>query len=128
MADKIKNVLIVEDEKPLLNAIRMKLEKSGFGVVTARTANQALHYLEDVPDIDIIWLDHYLIGKETGLDLVVQIKSNPAWKKIPIFLVSNTASQSKVSSYIKFGITKYYTKADFRLDQIIEDIKKTMNQ
>ena len=120
---KPKNVLIVEDEKPLLNAIRVKLENSGFDVITSRTVEQALRYMEDVPQIDVIWLDHYLLGKGTGLDFVVALKNNDRWKKIPIFVVSNTASPDKVRSYIKFGVTKYYTKADFRLDQIIADMK-----
>ena len=123
MKHKDKNVLIVEDEKPLLNAIRIKLENSGFAVLTARTIEQALHYMQDVGKIDFIWLDHYLLGKATGLDFVVDLKNNDKWKKIPIFVVSNTASPEKVRAYIKFGVTKYYTKADFRLDQIIADMQ-----
>ena len=126
MKPKAKNVLIVEDEKPLLNAIRIKLENSGFDVLTARTIDQALHYMEDVAQIDVIWLDHYLLGKGTGLDFVVALKNNDKWKKIPIFVVSNTASPDKVRSYIKFGVTKYYTKADFRLDQIIADMQSML--
>ncbi len=124
MKTKRKNVLIVEDEKPLLNAIKIKLENSGFDVITSRTVDQALRYMEDIPQIDVIWLDHYLLGKGTGLDFVVAIKNNERWKKIPVFVVSNTASPEKVRSYIKFGVTKYYTKADFRLDEIIDDMKK----
>jgi two-component system, OmpR family, phosphate regulon response regulator PhoB len=121
-----KTVLIVEDEKPLLNAIRTKLENSGFDVLTSRTVEQALNYMNDIPNIDAIWLDHYLIGKGTGLDFVVAIKNEKRWKKIPIFVVSNTASPEKVHSYIKFGVSKYYTKADFRLDQIIADMKAVL--
>jgi CheY-like chemotaxis protein len=124
---KVRNVLIVEDEKPLLNAIRIKLENSGFEVITARTVEQALHYMEDVAQIDVIWLDHYLLGKGTGLDFVVALKNKEKWKKIPVFVVSNTASPEKVRSYIKFGVTKYYTKADFRLDQIIGDMQKMLS-
>jgi len=124
---KTKNVLIVEDEKPLLNAIRIKLENSGFEVITARTVEQALHYMEDVAQIDVIWLDHYLLGKGTGLDFVVALKNKDKWKKIPVFVVSNTASPDKVRSYIKFGVSKYYTKADFRLDQIISDMQKMLS-
>jgi DNA-binding response OmpR family regulator len=123
MNEAQKTVLIVEDEKPLLNAIKIKLENSGFDVVTARTVDQALHYMEDLERVDVIWLDHYLLGKGTGLDFVVKIKSNDKWKQIPIFVVSNTASPEKVRSYIKFGAIKFYTKADFRLDEIIADMK-----
>lgn len=121
-------ILVLEDEKPLLQAIKTKLEKSGFDVVTARRANQAISYLNDLEKIDIIWMDHYLLGRENGLDFVTELKGDEKWKKIPIFVVSNTASPDKVQSYIKLGVKKYYTKSDFRLDEIIGDIKKTLEK
>lgn len=125
MSHEGKTVLVVEDEQPLLFAIKAKLEHSGFQVVTARSVEQASGYLEDVPTIDVIWLDHYLLGKESGLDFLVKCKSETSWcKHIPVFVVSNTASRDKVQAYIKLGATKYYVKAEHRLDEIIGEIKK----
>ena len=121
--EEIKTILVVEDEKPLLEAVRIKLEKSGFAVVTARTAEQAYGLLEDIGKIDVIWLDHYLLGKENGLDLVIKLKSQEQYKNIPVFIVSNTASADKVRSYINLGVNKYYIKANYRLDNIISDIR-----
>jgi hypothetical protein len=43
-------------------------------------------------------------------------------------VVSNTATQEKVQSYISLGVDKYYTKADYRLDAIIEDIKNNFEK
>lgn len=123
-----KNILVVEDEKPLLEAIRIKLEKNGFSVVTARTADQAYNFLEEIEKIDVIWLDHYLLGEKNGLDIVVEVKSNKKYKKIPIFVVSNTAGADKIKSYISLGIHKYYTKSNCRLDKIIEDIKDCLER
>jgi len=83
-----------------------------------------LNYLEDIGNIDAIWLDHYLLGKETGLDFVAKIKAQDGkWKNIPIFVVSNTASSSNVHSYMRLGVSKYYVKAEHRLDEIINEIK-----
>ena len=119
-----KTILVIEDERPLSEAIKVKLEKNGFSVVTTRTIKQTFDYLEDIGIVDVIWLDHYLLGKENGLDFVTQLKaSDGKWKNIPIFVVSNTASPDKVQSYIRLGVNKYYTKADYRLDQIIAEIK-----
>lgn len=117
-----KTILVVEDERPLLDAIRIKLEKSGFLVVTARTAEQVYGLLEDLKRVDIIWLDHYLIGKENGLDIVTKLKGHEQYKNIPIFIVSNTAGVDKVKSYINLGVNKFYVKSNYRLDQIINDI------
>ena len=124
---EIKTILIVEDELPLQKAIRIKLEKSGFEVVTARSVDQALNHLKDVPDIDAIWLDHYLLGKDTGLDFVAKVKEHVKFKRIPVFIISNTATPEKAKSYLHLGAEKYYMKSDYRLDQIVEDIKQSLN-
>jgi len=124
-----KNILVLEDEKPLLEAIKQKLEINNFSVVTARSVEQAINYLKDIKKIDVIWLDHYLLGKENGLDFVVKIKEdNSKWKNIPVIVVSNTVSPEKITTYLRLGINKYYTKADYRLDQIIEDINKFLEK
>lgn len=94
-----KTILVIEDERPLLNAINAKLEKSGFGVIAARSVEQtfnaklgkndagvitirsieqALIHLEKLEQVDAIWLDHHLLGKEDGLDFVKKFKANGA--------------------------------------------------
>jgi len=123
-----KNILVIEDERPLVAAIQGKLERNDFLVTTARTVEQGFHYLEDVGKIDAIWLDHYLLGNETGLDFVAKLKSpDSKWKNIPIFVVSNTASSSNVQSYMRLGVSKYCVKAEHRLDQIIDELKSFLD-
>lgn len=126
--DKSKIILIVEDEQPLSKAIQSSLEKNGFQVLTARTVEGALNHLKEDGVVDAIWLDHYLIGKENGLDFVTRIKKEEAWKNIPVFLVSNTASEDKVFSYERLGVYKHYIKAEHRLDEIISDITKYLKK
>jgi len=117
-------ILVIEDERPLVNAIEKKLELSGFSVITARTVDQGLGYIEDVPTINAVWLDHYLYGDKTGLDFVMKIKSpGSKWSKLPIFVVSNTASNENFRSYIRLGVTKYCVKTDHRLDEMISEIR-----
>ncbi|HEU0085632.1 MAG TPA: response regulator [Candidatus Paceibacterota bacterium] len=119
-----KTILVVEDERPLLEAIKRKLELNGFSVVTARSTEQAYSYIEDIGKIDAVWLDHYLLGKESGLDFVARCKAEGSGcKDIPIYVVSNTASADKVQSYLRFGITKYFVKAEHRLDEMIKEIR-----
>ena len=142
-----KTILVIEDERPLLEAIDAKLQKSGFTVIAARSVEQAfnptldkkeapititsieqaLTYLEGLERVDAIWLDHHLLGKEDGLDFVKKFKANGGkWKKIPVFVVSNAASPKTVKSYISSGATKYYIKSDHRLDEIIKDIRLSL--
>lgn len=122
-------ILVVEDEVPLLNVIKKKLELSGFTVVSAREVEQALEYLKTIKDIHAIWLDHYLLGEKDGIDFVGELKKeNSSFRSIPVFVVSNTASIDKVSTYMELGVTRYYTKANYRLDEIIADIRTSIEK
>ena len=142
---KQKTVLVIEDERPLLEVINAKLEKSGFNVISARSVDQAfgselgkkgasvisiesieraLHYIESLEHVDAIWLDHNLLCKEAGLDFFKKFKANGGrWSKIPVFVVSNAASPKTIKSYTESGASKYYVKSDHRLEEIIGDIK-----
>lgn len=124
-----KTILVLEDEDSLIKAIKIKLELENFRVEVAKSVKDALFLLEKNSKIDAIWLDHYLIGKETGLDFITKIKleSSP-WKNIPIFVISNSISADKVQTYLKAGVNRYFTKADYRLDQIIEEILTSLSK
>ena len=90
--------------------------------VSARSVEQAEDYLKESGAVDAIWLDHYLLGAENGLDLVVRLKKNEKFNKIPIFLVSNTATEDKINSYIELGVEKYYAKINHRLSEIVDSV------
>ena len=123
-----KTILVIEDERPLVQVIEAKLVKGGFDVLTARTVDQGLQYMKDVGTIDAVWLDHYLFGEKTGLDFVAKLKSpGSKWGGIPIFVVSNTASKDNLRSYIRFGVSKYSVKAEHRLDEMTRDIQNFLD-
>ena len=123
-----KLVLVIEDEKPLLEPISEILKLNGFKVATARSVEEAESALDQNPNIGVIWLDHYLFGKEDGLDFVTKLKhAEEKYRHIPVFVVSNSTSGDKISAYLKLGIDEYYTKSKYRLDEIIADIKRHLS-
>lgn len=146
---KQRTILVIEDERPLLEAINAKLEKNGFKVIAARSVEQAfnaklekgdvdvvtvesieraLEYLESLEHVDAIWLDHHLLGSEDGLDFVKKFKANGGrWNKIPVFVVSNAASPQTIRSYMQAGVSKYFVKSDHGLEEIIKDIESFLD-
>jgi CheY-like chemotaxis protein len=117
-------ILVVEDERSLLEVIKRKLEGVGFSVETACTVAEAHGRLK--APVAAVWLDHYLLGEGTGMDVVPHLKRDVETRGIPVFVVSNTVSPDKVQSYLRFGAVKYYTKADHRLDEILADIQTAL--
>jgi DNA-binding response OmpR family regulator len=121
-----KHILVLEDERQLAMAVREAFIARGFEPHIVATVEDGIKQLENLKEIDVIWLDHYLLGSGNGLDFVVQVKNHEAWKNIPIFVVSNTASTTNIRSYLQLGVTNYYTKADYDINQIITDIEYTL--
>jgi len=147
---KMKTILVIEDEQPLLEVINLRLKKVGFGVITAHSVDEVfnagfeknsngvidadsiqrtLANLKSLVKIDAIWLDHNLLGKENGLDFITKLKKNGGrWKKIPIFVVSNTESSATIKSYAKLGVSNYYIKSNHKLDEIIRDLNSFLDK
>jgi len=121
-----KTILVVEDELPLLDAIVEKLKQKGCAVVSARSAKEAFTLLEELPEISAMWLDHYILGGKNGLDIVARMKESDDWKSIPIFVVSNTATDEKVTSYIELGVDKFYVKSEVKIQDIVDQIEKAI--
>ena len=117
-----KNVLVIEDERPLLNVIIKKLKSKNLNTMSARSVAEAEDKLNTASNLSAIWLDHYLLGSKSGLDFVKNIKTDGRYDKVPIYVVSNTASDEKVGVYTSLGIKKYYVKADHSLDEIVSDL------
>ncbi len=116
---------MVEDDLSLQKVIQIKLEQCGFKVVTAKSVEDA--FCTEILEMDGIWLDHNLIGKETGIDFVVKYKSNTSkYKEVPIFVVSNTSSLDLKKTYTTYGVQNYFVKAEYKLGEIIKQIQITL--
>ena len=126
--DTLHTILILEDERQLARAVKDAFAGHGYNTIVVSTIDDGIKQLENLKHVDVIWLDHYLLGTGNGLDFVVKVKQNEAWKNIPIFVVSNTASSTNIRSYIQLGVSNYYTKADYDIKQIINDIDYTLGQ
>src|SRR5579859_5702440 len=98
MSKQSPTIMVIEDETLLLQAITKKLKLSNMDVLSCASGQQALDYLSNVDELpDAIWLDYYLKDMN-GLEFMHKVKQSPKWSKIPVIVVSNSASPEKVGS------------------------------
>lgn len=120
-------IMVIEDETLLLDAISKKLAVAGFETISCFTAEQALEKLKDPALIpSLIWLDYYLEGMD-GLQFMHQLKQNPSLVNLPVIVVSNSANDEKVHSMLALGVKKYFLKADYRLEDIVQAIRDILS-
>jgi len=119
-----KNILVVEDDKALAEAIQIKLKKTGYNVFVARSVPDAIDSYKNHSPIDLVWLDHYLIGRENGLDFLEYLRNDANGKDTPILVVSNTISPELIKAYQTKGANKFFTKSDVKLDELIQEVQQ----
>jgi two-component system phosphate regulon response regulator PhoB len=103
-----KSILIVEDEKDIVDLIAYHLKQSGFSVLTALDGPSGLEIAKkNRPSLVI--LDLMLPGMD-GKDICRALKSNPLTQSTPILML--TAKSEEVDRVIGFelGADDYVTK------------------
>lgn len=120
-----KTIMVIEDEDLLLQAIDLKLKARGYTTLPYKTAEEALAYLKTGVRPDLIWLDYYLPGMD-GKGFFEELLKNESLSKIPVIVVSNSASDEKKSYMLELGVQAYILKAQYRLDDIVLLMEKAM--
>jgi len=85
----LANLLLVEDEESLREALEEVLADAGHQVVSVATAEAAVAAMEESDETppDMILTDIRLPGMN-GLDLITRARNHKAWKDIPIICLS----------------------------------------
>jgi DNA-binding response OmpR family regulator len=103
-----KTVLVVDDEKDLVELISYNLRRNGYDVLTAGNGKEALETAQRaIPDL--VLLDLMLPGME-GTEVTRRLKSDPRTAGIPIIMVTAKGEEPDVVLGLTIGADDYITK------------------
>ncbi len=120
----MKNVLIVEDSKAIRSMIRVSLEEAGeFYAVEAGNGFEALKTLP-TRAFDLIITDINM-PDINGLELIGFVKSNPAYKNIPLVIVSTEKSEEDKKRGLALGASGYVIKP-FTKQELMTMVKRVL--
>jgi two-component system, chemotaxis family, chemotaxis protein CheY len=122
----MKNVLVVEDSKAIRSMIRVALEEAGdFFVTEAGSGFEALKALP-AQRLDLIITDINM-PDINGLELIGFVKSNPAYRSIPLVIVSTEKSEEDKKRGIALGASGYVVKP-FRKEELMDAVEKALGK
>ncbi|MGA2464609.1 MAG: response regulator transcription factor [Thermodesulfobacteriota bacterium] len=105
---RTKSILIVEDEKDIVDLIAYHLKQAGFSVISALDGPSGLE-LAKKERPSLVILDLMLPGMD-GKDICRALKSNPLTQSIPILMLTAKAEEVDRVIGLELGADDYVTK------------------
>lgn len=101
-------ILVVEDERDIVELLKYNLQQEDFEVDTVRNGTDALQRAVDNPP-DLILLD-LMLPEVDGLIVCRLLKNDPRTKKIPIIMLTAKTDESDRVTGLELGADDYITK------------------
>lgn len=134
--DERRRVLLIEDEKPLVDMYTIALRGYDFDLQTARTADDALRLLED-QSFDVILLDILIpatardsldVSQRKGLEVLEIIRKHPRFRKVPVLILTNLDDMPDRAKAEELGVKDYIVKTNVLPKDIGKKIEAILEQ
>jgi two-component system, OmpR family, phosphate regulon response regulator PhoB len=103
-----KTILVIEDEAPIRELLRLILSQGGFKMMEAENSQTALALLaNELPDL--ILLDWMLPGI-SGLEIARSLKNTEKYQDIPIIMLTARAAEDNKVKGLEAGADDYIVK------------------
>ena len=113
----VRRILVVDDHEDIRRIVTWSLRKE-FGEVELDEATNGMEALEKVREHtpDLIVLDVMMPGLD-GMEVCRRIRSDPAWQRIPILMLTGKSDQESREAGFRVGtddwIVKPFRRQDF---------------
>jgi two-component system, OmpR family, alkaline phosphatase synthesis response regulator PhoP len=102
-----KKILVVDDEKDIVDLLSYNLMKEGFSVMTARNGRDALDRARQKPDLIIL---DVMMPEMNGLQVIQELKKDKSISAIPVILLTAKGSETDEIVGLEVGADDYIVK------------------
>ena len=117
-----KKILIVDDDREIVESMRIALDASGFEIIVARDGNQGLAMAER-EDPDLVILD-MMMPKRSGFLVLEKLRRT---RPVPLRVIMITANEgNRHKAYAEtLGVDDYIRKP-FAMDRLLESVTRLL--
>lgn len=118
-------ILVIDDEKDIVELISYNLEKEGFSVLKAYDGETALQRVKaQKPDLIILDL---MLPEISGLEVCKAVRNNPATANLPIIMLTAKAEEVDKIIGLEMGADDYITKP-FSIKELIARVRAMLRR
>ena len=119
-----KKIVVIEDQEDLGEALLEALKDKGYEAKLASTGEAGVELIEkEYPDL--LLLDFLLPGID-GLEVLERLKAKRDETPLPVVMLSNLDNPEDLSRAREYGIEEYLVKSDWRLEDVMEVVRKAL--
>ena len=122
-AGRKKRILLVDDDREIVETLQIALEAKGYDIFIARDGNQGLALVER-EDPDLVILD-MMMPKRSGFLVLEKLRRT---RPVPIRVIMITANEgSRHKAYAEMLGVDDYIRKPFAMDQLIESVTRLLS-
>ena len=117
-------IVYIEDEPFFGGTMSRLLSEAGYTTTVAADGEEGLAMVaKEKPDLVLLDL---VLPKVDGKEVLKRIKSDPATKNIPVFVLSNLSADADQRETVALGAAGFFVKAMTLPSAIVEAIKREL--
>lgn len=124
---KGKKILLVDDDKFLINMYAMKFTQEGFIVESCTSGKETLERLRETEKPDVILLDIVMPSMD-GIELLSIIRKEKLADDAKIIILSNQSQESDIEKAKSLGIAGYIVKATSIPSEVVTDVEDILSK
>ena len=123
-AQKIRKILVMEDEPILSQALTIELNSYGYEVSVADNGEDGMNMLYKNPP-DLLLLD-LLMPRKNGYEVLQELKAKKLFGKIQVIVFSNLGQEEEKKKAISLGAKHFFVKSSIDLEDHVAFIQKLL--
>lgn len=114
-------ILVIDDEVDFIDAVKMRLEPSGYDVITAYNGQDGVEKARrELPKVILLDL---VMPKMNGLEALSHLKTDLRTSFIPVIIITAQSDTDYLLDAGKLGATEYLIKP-INMENLLDLIKK----
>jgi len=106
--ESMKKILVIEDDKDIIELVKYNLEKDGFQVTATVDGASGLTQVRKAPP-DLLVLD-LMLPKLSGLEICKEVRKDVALNRLPILILTAKGEEADRVVGLELGADDYVTK------------------